>query len=180
MNPRRLLLLLLLLAVPGRGEEIAVTLVERSVYEVEGAFEAPVPHAAAWEVLTDYENIARFVPAVKRSWVAERNEGGVLVGQDIAGGWMFFSRRIVLRLNVRETPADEIAFEETSGKDFVSYAGSWRLEAGPDATRVVYRLRAEPRFHVPGFVLKAVLRSGAQDLLRGIRAEMVRRHGGGK
>lgn len=176
---RRLLLLALLLpALPGRGEEVAVRLAERRVYEVEGSFRAPVPRSVAWEVLTDYEHIGSFVPAVRRSWVADRKEGEALVGQDITGGWLFFTRRMILRLQVVEKQPGNISFQELSGKDFASYAGSWRLDSEPEGTAVAYRLRAEPRFHVPGFVLKGVLKREAEALLRGIRDEMIRRNGG--
>ncbi len=190
MKKRPSFLLVLLLAVLGRGEgvgrsvatppsgDVAVTLTQRNVYEVEGGFQVPVPRSVAWAVLTDYEHIGDFVPAVKRSWVAEEKDGEALVGQDLAGGWLFFSCRVVLRLEVREAPPEKIHFKELSEKDFVSYAGGWTLEEIPGGTSVVYRLRAEPKFHVPGFMLRSVLKGGAQDLLRGVQREMIRRNEG--
>jgi carbon monoxide dehydrogenase subunit G len=175
---RRALLLLLagaaVLAAPARGE-VTVKLRERKSYEVEGAFQAPVPRATAWKVLTDYEHIGDFVPAVKRSWMVERRGDEALVGQNISGTLLFFSRRIVLRLSVREDPMEGLSFRDVLGRDFDAYAGAWTLEDAGDGTRVVYRLRAEPKFHIPPFIVRGVLKREAQDLLRGIRREMLRR-----
>jgi hypothetical protein len=136
-----------------------------------------VAREAAWEVLTDYGGISAFVPAVKRSRVAGGKPGEATVEQELAGGWLFFSRRVTLLLEVRETPPDSLRFEEVSGKDFASYAGEWTLEARDGGTFVTYHLRAEPKFHVPAFAVKSGFKSGARDLLRGIRAEMIRRGG---
>ena len=55
MGARRRFLFLLLLAGTGRGEEIAVTLRDRSVYEVAGSFDVPMRGGVPWQVLTDFE-----------------------------------------------------------------------------------------------------------------------------
>jgi hypothetical protein len=166
-----------LLARTGRGEDVAVTVRERNVYEVAGSFEAPVPRAVAWVVLADYVRIGDFVPTVKKSRVVEQGETGPVVEQVLTGGWGVFSRRVSLRLRIRETSPGSIAFEDIEKKDFDAYAGEWRLEERPGGTAVLYRLRAEPKFHVPAFILRGFFKKGARELLQGVREEMTHRAG---
>src|SRR5262245_59676369 len=54
-------------------------------------------------VLTDYEQIPRFMPGVRMSRVVERSPGYARIEQEAISRFMMFSRRIQLLLDVFET-----------------------------------------------------------------------------
>lgn len=177
---RRFILLLAgtgLLASAGKAEEIAVRLSEagRGVYELEGRFAAPIPRPGAWAVLADYDRIDEFVPSVTMSRVLRRGEREAMVEQVIAGSILFFSRKVGLTLVIHEEAGRKISFRDVRARDFWFYGGEWLLEDSGPGTAVVYRLRARPKFRLPEFLCRRALRRGARDLLRDVRAEILRR-----
>jgi ribosome-associated toxin RatA of RatAB toxin-antitoxin module len=126
-------------------------------------------------VLTDYENIEDFVSSVVSSRVAERNKGGALIEQVSIGKVLFFSKRVSLRLRLQETPLNEVTFKEMSRKDFEFYEGRWSLQEMPAGCRVIYNLKARPKFLVPLWLARNAFRSSGQDLLTEIKDEILRR-----
>src|SRR5687767_5547300 len=99
---------------------------ERGVYSVSARFYVPEPPAVALAVLTDYENIPRFLPDIRSSIVRERSTGGAVVEQEAVSGTMGFSKKVHLLLVIAES-ADAIRFHDRCGRSFETYRGSWRL-----------------------------------------------------
>ena len=86
-----------------------------------------------------------------------------------------FHRTIRVELSLHEDPESRITFRDVLGRDFQHYAGAWTLVADSLATNVAYDLDAEPREGVPGLLGRGVMAHGARDLLKQVRAEMLRR-----
>jgi carbon monoxide dehydrogenase subunit G len=169
--------LLVLIAAPAAaGNDHTGTSVREAggVYTVTARFTVPQPIEAAIEVLTDYEGIPSFLPDVKRSTVRERAADHVVVDQEAVARALFFSRRIVLRLEVRRH-GDTLTFRDRAGHSFAAYDGAWRLERDGDRTVVTYELSARPAFAVPGLVLRRALERDAQEMIARIRGEIARR-----
>src|SRR5690606_11188225 len=168
----RTLLLIALAAAPA----VAIAQPDVSVraadgrYVVIARFETSAPPAVVREVLTDYDGIPRFMPGVTHSQVRERDGARVIVEQEAVSKFMLFSRTVRLRLEVTEGER-ELAFRDLSGESFESYQGSWTIESDGARTRVFYVLAAQPRFDVPGFVLKRVLTSNAREAIDQLCAE---------
>lgn len=179
ISPSRaaVLLALALGAASARADEIQVRLTEttRKDYTVEGVFQVKASSTAVWSVLTDYDHIARFVPAMRESRLVEtKADGGLVVDQEAVGSVLFFSKAVHVRLDVHR--ADEtLRFVDVIRKDFRLYSGSWNVRAAGDSTEVTYRLEAEPDFLSPAILMRRGLKRGAADLLDQVRAEIVRR-----
>lgn len=148
-------------------------------FKVEAGFWVSVSSETAWEVLSDYDRLAEFVPSLRSSKVLERRAGRVLLEQVAVGRVFAFSRRVRVVLELRETPFERIVFTDTAGEDFERYRGSWRIEPehGSTRLRIVYELEAKRRFAAPDFVASGVLRRNTRSLLRALRKEMLRRAG---
>ena len=157
----------------GGGEDVKVR-EEEGTYHVTAAFEVQQSPAAAYAVLTDYEQVPRFMPDVRTSIVRERTVDRILLEQEAVAKLMFFSKRVQLLLEVRET-TDTITFKDTSGKSFSRYEGRWTLAARGNRTDIRYTLAAKPSFSVPTFVLTRLLKRDAGRMIEGLRAEMARR-----
>lgn len=140
-----------------------------------GVFVAPVSALIAWQVLTDYDGISRFVRSMRSSRVEKIAAGRKFVRQDAEASVFMVRRHMHVLLEIEEDPPHRIRFRDVLGEDFQSYTGEWRLSRVPGGTRVDYELAAAPRSGMARTLCRGVLRSSARDLLQQIRAEMLRR-----
>lgn len=159
-------------AQPAAGQEPPVVVREADgVYTVTARFSVPQPRDVALAVLTDYEEIPRFMPHVTSSVVRGRFEGGAIVEQEAVSRLMMFSRRVHLLLEVEEAD-DALRFRDASGRSFARYAGAWQFVEHEGGTTITYELLAEPSFDVPEFLLVRLLRRDAARMIQRLRAEM--------
>jgi carbon monoxide dehydrogenase subunit G len=163
-------------SAPARSREVRVEVdPSRGACGVRGNFTVNASAARVWEVLSDYDHIARFVHSVKSSHVERDSGGQLLVRQEAVGGAFIFRRRVEVLLAIQETRSTRIEFHDVLGKDFHSYVGEWRIATDAAGTRVDYELAAKPRGSVPKSFCRKVLKSMARDLLEEVRAEILRR-----
>ena len=144
------------------------------VYTVAARFQVPQAPAVAVAVLTDYEQVPRFMPDVKTSIVRGRFPGGVIVEQEAVARVMMFSRRVHLMLEVRIDP-DVIRFRDSCRRSFMKYEGAWRLAQVDGRTEITYELAARPNFDVPQFLLTRLLKRDARQMIDRLRGEMAAR-----
>lgn len=144
---------------------------QRGVYSVVAEFEVPQPPPVVLAVLTDYEQIPRFMPGVETSRVRERDADHTLVEQEAVSRVMMFSKRVHLLLDVTER-ADGLQFRDRCGRSFVRYEGAWRLSDRNGGTRISYELTAQPSFDVPGFLLKRLLKRDSAQMIGSLRREI--------
>lgn len=149
---------------------------------IEARFRIDASSAAVWEVLTDYENLPRFVSSLKSSRRDPSAAPAVVVEQEGSARFLFVKRAMSVRLLIEERPMERISFRDVSGRDFLSYAGHWHIEAplaaaaGPVTLR--YELEAQPRAGAPQLVKKSVLKRTVRSLLEQVRAEIGKRQRG--
>jgi carbon monoxide dehydrogenase subunit G len=152
-----------------------VTVRERQgVYTIMARFVIDQPPSVAMAVLTDYEQIPRFMPGVRTSIVRERGAGRAVVEQEAVSGMMMFSKRVHLVLEIEEQP-DALTFRDRCGQSFLRYEGAWRLSHQDGRTAIIYELTAQPSFDVPGFLLKRLLRRDSSEMIERLRHEMAAR-----
>jgi ribosome-associated toxin RatA of RatAB toxin-antitoxin module len=144
------------------------------VYRVEARFAISQPGALAFAVLTDYEQIPRFMPDVRTSIVLERADGRTVVEQEAVARVMMFSKRIQLVLEVQEE-GTAIRFRDRSGKSFVRYEGSWHITELERGAAISYQLDAKPSFDVPEFLLKRLLKRDANLMIERLKTEIAAR-----
>jgi ribosome-associated toxin RatA of RatAB toxin-antitoxin module len=147
---------------------------DQGVYRVTARFLIDQPRSAALAVLTDYEEIPRFMPDVRTSVVRERAVGRVVVEQEAVSGVMMFSKRVHLVLEIEEQ-LDALIFRDRSGRSFVRYEGAWRLSEQDGQTAITYELTAEPSFDVPGFMIKRIVRRDAAQMIDHLQREIAAR-----
>jgi ribosome-associated toxin RatA of RatAB toxin-antitoxin module len=162
-----------------QAPSVSVRELGAGTYVVAATFEVPHPSSIARDVLTDYANIPRFVPDVRRSVVLERDGGTTRVEQEAVSKFLMFSKTVNLRLAILEE-GGRISFVDECGRSFTRYAGSWQLTQEDGFTRVVYELTAQPAFEVPDFLVARVLGRDAKDMIERLRNEMNRRASGSR
>ena len=147
---------------------------EQGVYTVTARFPVAQSPSVALTVLTDYEQIPRFMPDVRTSTVRERGSGWAVVEQEAVSAFMMFSKHVHLILEIEERP-DALIFRDRCGRSFSRYEGAWRLSQQDGQTVITYELVAEPSFDVPGFVLKRLLRRDSTQMIDRLRREIAAR-----
>lgn len=147
---------------------------ERGVYSVSARFYVPQPSATVLAVLTDYEEIPRFMPQIKTSVVLERTTGGAIVRQEAVSRLMLFSKRVHLVLEISEG-ADTLRFRDRCGRSFARYEGVWRTSEENGRTEILYELIAQPSFDVPELLLKRLLRRDSIQTIEQLQREIAAR-----
>jgi carbon monoxide dehydrogenase subunit G len=174
-----LLVVLSILSAPALGANTPISVdVERAVdkaYTVAAAFDVNVPASVAWEVLTDYEGIGRFVSSIRHSTIRRREPGRVLLEQHGVGRAWIISLPMHVVLDVREDDQRVLAFHDVCGKSFSVYEGSWELSPINGGTRVTYRLKADPTGRQPAMLAKSAIKGSVKTLLDEVRKEILAR-----
>jgi uncharacterized protein YndB with AHSA1/START domain len=147
---------------------------EKGIYTVVARFLVDRPPSVAFTVLTDYEQIPRFMPDVRTSIVRERGAGWAVVEQEAVSSFMTFSKRIHLVLDIVEQP-DALMFRDRCARSLVRYEGAWRLAHLDGHTTITYELTAEPSFDVPGWMLKRLLRRDSAEMIERLQREIAAR-----
>ena len=161
------------IADPAPSPEVLVR-EERGTYRVTARFEVPEAPAVVLAVLSDYEQIPRFMPDVRTSVVRERAPGRLVVEQEAVSKFMMFSKQVHLVLEVNESEGT-IRFVDRCGKSFTSYQGAWSAVSKGNGTAVTYELTARPAFDVPEFILKRLLKRDSGQMINRLRSEFAAR-----
>jgi carbon monoxide dehydrogenase subunit G len=147
---------------------------ERGVYSVVARFMVEQDPAKVMAVLSDYEQIPRFMPGVRTSSVLDRGAGRAIVEQEAVSSVMLVSKRVHLVLEIEEQP-DALVFHDRCGRSFAQYDGAWRVASGQSQTVITYELKAQPTFDVPGFMLKRLLRRDSTEMIDRLQREIASR-----
>ena len=173
------IVVLSLLCAPTLGATLPVSVdVENGAgktYVVDAAFDVNAPATVAWEVLTDYEGIGRFVSSIRQSTIRKRESGRVLLEQHGIGRAWIVSLPMHVVLDVREEGQRMLIFRDVCGKSFSTYEGAWELTAIEGGTHVSYRLKADPSGRQPAMLARSAIRSSVKKLLNEVRNEMLAR-----
>ena len=147
---------------------------QNGAYLVRAQFDVAQAAHIARAVLTDYEQIPRFMPDVKTSVVVERTASRLLVEQEAVSKFGLFSKTVHLRLEVIED-GNTIRFIDRCGKSFKHYDGSWTLLPAGSGTTLTYELTAQPDFGVPELIIKRLLKRDASEMIARLRGEIATR-----
>jgi hypothetical protein len=131
--------------------------------------------ATAWQVLTDYDHLAEFVPDMRSSRM-QRGEGGrLLLEQQGEAKFLFFSSRIDVTLEVEESPPVRLQFKAVRGNMKIMQ-GEWRVSATAAGIDLIYEAQLEPDFWVPPLIGSVIMRRDVARQVDGVVQEMLRRH----
>ncbi|HSD61575.1 MAG TPA: SRPBCC family protein, partial [Burkholderiales bacterium] len=127
-----------------------------------------------WDVLTDYNRIATFVPGLKVSRLLSGAGEPLLLEQKGGIGLAMFSFDIDVVARVEEQPFHTIRFEAVGG-NMREMRGEWNVEDLGEGSRLRYRLHVVPGFWVPPVIGPAVIRRNFLDEFDALIREMMRR-----
>lgn len=161
-----------------QGDRVVLT-GENGQYTGRVTVNAPI--ATVWEVLTDYDNFARFLPNVTTSRLIQNNGDRKVFEQvyDISAFVITQSTRV--RISTRENYPQQIAFQIIEG-DLNALEGSWQLEPissvpgkPPDRVAITHQVKVDPGSTPSRFIFFSIYESILEDTLAAIKQEAERR-----
>jgi len=149
----------------GQGDAISVT-----------AFaDMQVDRRTAWDVISDYDHLAEFIPDMHSSRVTQRDGDRVIVEQTGQFAFLFFQQPVEVKLVVVEIPPRRIVARAVGG-NLKEMEGRYTLEDLPDGgVRLSYTGRLTPDFPVPPVIGKLVLRNVLGRQFNAMVKEILRR-----
>ena len=136
-----------------------------------------------WQVLTDYENFAKFLPGVKSSMLIEESGDRKVFEQINKIKTLVFSIEARLQIANTENYPQQIAFEAVDG-DIKAMNGKWILEpvspypsAPPDQVLLTYQVVVEPVPSLGDGVFFKIYESRLQETIAAIKQEAEKRSG---
>jgi ribosome-associated toxin RatA of RatAB toxin-antitoxin module len=144
---------------------------QSGTYMVSATFAVSQTPSAALAVLTDYEQIPRFMPGVRTSHLLERSGDRVVVEQEAIARFMMFSKTVHLVLEIEEQDG-ALRFHDRCGRSFSVYDGAWITNQQNGYTAITYQLAAKPSFDIPEFLLKRLMKRDATRMIEGLQREI--------
>ena len=175
-----LLVVLLLLAYPlaARSEPNVKVSKSGESYQVDVRMDVVGSRALVWRVLTDYENLPRFVPGMKSSRILEDRGGTLLLEQTGESGILFVRVTTTTVSRIFENPENEIRFELVSG-NLKKMQGAWTLVPHGHVIGLIYRAELIPEFSLPPFIGTAAMAQNVKTMVEGVAREIGRRNSSG-
>jgi carbon monoxide dehydrogenase subunit G len=128
----------------------------------------------AWDVLSDYDHFAQFIPDMSVSRVVSRTGNTVIVEQKGEFGVLFFHQPVELRLEIVETPSRTIVARAVGGS-FREMNGRYDLGEAGGRVKISYAGRFVPAFSLPPFLGIIGVRHTAATQLAALVDEIMRR-----
>jgi hypothetical protein len=129
----------------------------------------------AWEVLTDYDHLAEFIPDMYSSRVLRRDADGVVIEQKGEFGFLLFRQPVEVTMVVSEQPPRRIVARAIAGnvKDMEGRYELLPLETG---LKLSYFGRFSPDFTLPPLIGMPIIRRSLERRFRAMVEEIERRH----
>lgn len=144
------------------------------VITIDAEILVPADARTTWAVLTDYDNLARFVPEMKSSRIISAPDQPKRLEQRGKSGMLSFftPEHIVFQLD--ETPYERIRFTKVAG-DVRSMRGEWQIIGSGNPVKVLYRARIVPKVPLPPLLGTTMIELDVETKLAAIRREIARR-----
>lgn len=144
--------------------------------EVESSVDLPIVPCQAYAMLTDYDDLPKFIPGLVKSHAERISPDEVRVMQVGEVQAFLFRVEMSSTLDMTEFPGKRIVFRQVSG-DFASYSGEWDFSSAKEGTEVRYRAKMTFRPYVPLAIAKWVLDSDVERKFVAIEREAESRKG---
>jgi hypothetical protein len=163
----------------GAADVVVVAAREGDVLLIEASADFEGTLAQTWRVLTDYDNLANFIPNLSASRITARSGNAVTVEQKGEARLLFLTYPIDVRLVVTEIPQSRVTSRAVAG-NFREMSGTYAVEASGSRVRLRYSGRLVPAFYVPPLIGTWVLRSNVETTFSALVDEIVRRQNAGE
>ena len=128
----------------------------------------------AWAVLSDYDQLARFIPDMKSSRVISREGNKLRVEQKGEMGFLFYKEPVAMLLDVYEEPPTRITARGIEG-NFKGLETRYELHSSDAGVRLEYAGRFIPDFSIPPLIGMPIMNRLIERRFRAMVNEIQRR-----
>ena len=128
----------------------------------------------AWEVLSDYDHLAQFIPDMKSSRVVSREGNRIVVEQRGEFGFFFYRQPVDVTLEVLEQPPLRIDARRIAG-NIKALETRYELNVSGAGVKLTYTGRFIPDFSVPPLFGMPMVRRIVERRFRAMAEEIERR-----
>ena len=135
-----------------------------------------LPVQLLWDVLTDYENLSRFIPNLSTSELIQRQGQTVRLQQ--VGSQQLLGLRFSAQVQLELTEFRQdglLQFRMVKG-DFRRFEGSWQIRRRPDGSSLLYELTVQGCLGMPIGLIEERLRDDLSSNLNAVVQEAQRRN----
>ncbi|MEN9231721.1 MAG: SRPBCC family protein [Thermostichus sp. DG02_5_bins_236] len=145
--------------------------------QLQGSVHIPVERERIWQVLTDYDRLAEFIPNLVESRVIGYENGRKLVRQVGSQKLLFAKFSATVVLAVEEIFPEQLRFQKVEG-DFLIFEGFWDLSVRVSGTEsflptqqtlLTYHLQVKPPRRMPIGMVERRIRQDLAVNLQAIR-----------
>ena len=147
---------------------------EGDVVVVDAWADLPVAVLQAWQTVTDYDQLPRFIPDMSECKVLLRRGNRVLVEQKGSTAFLLIRRAIEVRLEVEERPFDAVISRAVSGS-FRTMEGRYDFIKSDIGTRFSYSGRIVPDFWIPSLLETKAVKRVVEKQFSAMVTEILRR-----
>lgn len=144
------------------------------VYVVNAVFYAPAPQAVAWDVLTDFDRLAKWVPHVADSKILKREETVLTVEQHGVAKYGAASFPYTTERKIELKPPAGIKTTQLKGS-MRRVESTIMLEADGKGTRILYHLEIVPSVFAGAVMSKKFVEHEITEQFTAIVGEMSHR-----
>lgn len=166
--------LLWLLSYPAYADAEVKVEVDATVIRISAEIATKVNRKIAWQVLSDYNHWAEFVPDLLVSRVVSQPGQPLLIEQRGRIPWMPAFPLVVIA-QVEENPYKGLRFQRVAG-NVKALEGEWRIK-GRSRVRLIYHSTVDLGFPLPPQMSLEIFRIDAKNRLEAMAREMERRAG---
>jgi ribosome-associated toxin RatA of RatAB toxin-antitoxin module len=150
--------------------EVCTDSAEGRQRQISARIQIPHPVEKVWQVLTDYDRLADFIPSLAKSQRIEHPQGGIRLEQVGTQSWLKFKFCAKVVLDMVEQFPHQLDFQMVEG-DFKKFFGSWILQQSVDGTgtELLYTICVLPPLSMPIGIIERRLKSGLVLNLSAIR-----------
>lgn len=160
---------------PNLTEDEVDTIYDNGIYRGHFTFLVPVPPRLAWEVLTDFDRMADFLPNVEHSRYVARDGNIAQVAQRGKLDFGPFTIRYESERRIEMHPAEGIILARATSGTTKHMQSEMRLTAQGQGTELNYRVEMIPDRWIPTSVGVTFMRHELAEQFSAIAREMVRR-----
>lgn len=159
------------------ASEVSVRVdIQDGVVRIEAETAIQASAREVWEVLTDFENLPRFISNIAASKVLARNGNVVRVAQTGKGGFGPFTFEFQSVRELTLTPYEKFESRMIEG-NMKRFRGTTRLESTEGVTRVRYQSEAVPDTALPLGLARSTIEAETREHYLEIGREVLRRKG---
>jgi ribosome-associated toxin RatA of RatAB toxin-antitoxin module len=154
-----------------RGDvEVCTDKVEGRQRQISARIQISHPVEKVWQVLTDYDRLADFIPSLAKSQKIEHPQGGIRLEQVGTQSLLKFKFCAKVVLDMVEQFPHQLDFNLVEG-DFKKFFGSWILQPSADGTttELCYLVNVLPPLTMPVGLVERHLKSGLVTNLSAVR-----------